>query len=102
MRQADIRTTIYEADRIIYIQDLNLGNVSVTNDAEQVIPRVHRETGKNLNDFIVIYEDSEGEIDELITKDNEFIDFGYLDAIDYEGAREILKPRIEKLKNHAV
>lgn len=60
----------------IHIVDLNLGRMSVTNDAENVLAQIHREidlTGKD-----VTYTDSEGQVDRLIHDKGEFLRFAPL------------------------
>jgi hypothetical protein len=59
-----------EPDRIV-IKDLNLGRVSVTNDAEHVVFELNsRMPGKR-----IFYYDSEGDLAELVHENGRFIDF---------------------------
>lgn len=63
-------------DGDVHIVDLNLGNMSVTNDAENVIAAIHAEIdlmGRN-----VTYTDSEGQVDRLIHNQGEFLAFAPL------------------------
>lgn len=60
-------------DGSVHIVDLNLGNMSVTNDAENVLAAIHKEV--NLSGRSITYEDSEGQIDYLEHKDGEFLKF---------------------------
>jgi hypothetical protein len=62
MRKADYTYTIENG--IVKITDLNLGNVSVTNDAENVITEIQKET--NIKGLKIVYRDSEGNWDEII------------------------------------
>lgn len=58
---------------IVTVQDLNLGRMSVTNDAENVIKELHEQidlTGKRVQ-----YYDSEGQLDRLLHKDGVFAGF---------------------------
>ena len=56
---------------IIWIRDLNLGNISVTNDAEGVCRRVwHEYPGRR-----IIYQDSEGDWSELKHDGGKFTGF---------------------------
>ena len=64
------------AHNSIHIRDLNLGRMSVTNDAENVLAAIHAEidlTGKD-----VTYTDSEGQVDRLIHDKGEFLRFAPL------------------------
>lgn len=63
------------SDGVIHIEDLNLGNMSVTNDAEGVIEALHLEI--NLRGKKVQYRDSMGRIDRLIHRNGEFIGFRF-------------------------
>lgn len=57
----------------IHIVDQNLGNMSVTNDAENVLAAIHKEI--DLTDREVTYTDSEGQVDRLLHKAGEFTGF---------------------------
>ena len=48
---------------VLFIQDLNLGRRSVTNDAEQVLEWCREHHGKNIR---VVYRDSENEWSEIV------------------------------------
>lgn len=52
------------ADGIINIVDLNLGNMSVTNDAENVLTEIN--DSEEITDMRVVYIDSEEELSEMI------------------------------------
>lgn len=57
---------------IVFIRDLNLGNRSVTNDAENVVKEINTLfPGKR-----IIYKDSNGDWDELLHTDGRFEGFG--------------------------
>lgn len=68
MRKADYTYAI-EGDTV-KIVDLNLGNVSVTNDAENVINEIAQI--EYIRDKRIIYKDSEGDWCELIPTWNEW------------------------------
>ena len=73
--KADVEVVVHTADRV-FIKDLNLGNMSITNDAENVVETVLRwHPGKR-----IIYQDSEGQWDELCHENGEFSGFR-----NYEG-----------------
>lgn len=58
---------------IVTIRDLNLGNISVTNDAEEVLERIGKEidlTGKRVQ-----YYDSCGQLDQILHKNGVFAGF---------------------------
>lgn len=58
-------------DEVVYLQDLNLGRKSVTNDAEAVVHDLHeRWPGRRF-----FYVDTEGEAAELLHVDGVFKDF---------------------------
>ena len=64
----------YTNVRDIHITDLNLGNMSVTNDVENILGKIHQEI--DLRGRLVTYTDSEGQIDKLIIDANgEFVTF---------------------------
>ena len=59
-----VRKEIYKGDpmeTIVFIRDLNLGRMSVTNDAEAVFLECQKQHGH----CRVVYEDSEGELCEI-------------------------------------
>ena len=59
--RADYEVVLVEEDRV-FIVDLNLGNKSVTNDAEEVLKEIqYHFPGKRL-----IYKDSMGKWDEIV------------------------------------
>lgn len=51
---------------ILVIEDLNLGRMSVTNNAESVISEIYTQIGTQLHNLDIIYKDSEGIWDQLI------------------------------------
>lgn len=61
------------ATAIVHVTDHNLGNKSVTNDAENVIADLHKEI--DLTGMYVQYTDSEGQVDRLLHKDGVFTGF---------------------------
>jgi len=79
---------------LIYITDLDNGGKSVTNDIENVIISVYLRFGKPLKDFVIIYKDSNGTIDEVIVFDNKFKDFKHLGATTLTEARVLLGNRL--------
>ena len=65
---------------IVFITDLNLGQVSVTNDAENVVRRLYDELSYNVNDkkvahYRYFYRDSDGCWDELLHTCGNFTGF---------------------------
>ena len=70
--QSDYDYTI-KPDGSVHIIDENLGNMSVTNDAENVLAKIHKEI--DLTDRAVTYTDSEGQVDRLLHDKGEFIGF---------------------------
>jgi hypothetical protein len=53
-------------DDILVIEDLNLGRMSVTNNAEGVISEIRTSTDRRLTEHFIIYKDSEGVWDQMI------------------------------------
>lgn len=58
---------------ILHITDLNLGNISVTNDVENVLSQVGIQY--DLTQKLVQYTDSEGRVDRILQKNGEFQGF---------------------------
>lgn len=81
MHRADYIYRVNE--RTIIIEDLDKGNRSVTNDAEQVIADIVAEKG-HLTGYRIFYRDSEGMWDELLVKDDQFAGFAPLQKSDEE------------------
>jgi len=70
MRSRSNYSTVAIDHEFVYIQDCN-GPVSVTNDAEAVVMElVDAYPGKR-----IMYEDSDGQWDELVHDGNQFVDF---------------------------
>lgn len=64
----------YQVDgKIVTIRDLNRGNISVTNDAEEVLKRIGEEI--DLSDKRVQYYDSAGQLDRLLHSNGVFEGF---------------------------
>lgn len=62
--QADFQI-IHQDDDLIYIKDLNLGSMSVTNDVENVLKRICAGIHEGIGKRRVFYKDSMGRIDEI-------------------------------------
>lgn len=71
--KADYTWTENPEDSSIHIVDLNLGNISVTNDALHVLAAIHKEI--DLTGRAVTYTDSEGQVGRLLHDAGEFIRF---------------------------
>ena len=54
------------ADGIIYIIDEDKGNMSVTNDMENVLRDIESAEGCQLRDYIIVYRDSDGRWDRVV------------------------------------
>lgn len=65
----------------VRIIDLNTGSTSVTNDAENVIARLAA-SGVRVDHRCVIYRDSDGRWDRMLTNDGKFIGFDLSGACD--------------------
>ena len=69
---------------VITIKDLDLGNVSVTNDIENVIAEICRLEKIDKEQFMIVYRDSSGQWDGFDTTTDEFVILGmdeWYDAI---------------------
>lgn len=71
--KADYYYRINPADKSVHIVDQNKGNMSVTNDAENVLAAIHEEI--DLTDRDVLYTDSDGQVDRLLHEAGEFKGF---------------------------
>lgn len=69
--KADYRV-VDQTDEAVFIEDLNRGNMSITNDAEAVVENLLHVYGITRR---IIYKDSEGRWDELVHDGDKFVDF---------------------------
>ncbi len=67
-------TIVATTDLLVVITDDDQGNISVTNDASNVVSRVDAAVG-GLGKRRLYYKDSAGEIDELTHQDGHFTGF---------------------------
>ena len=72
-------------DNVVLVIDLDLGGGSVTNDAEQVIQELAT-SGGNLDALVILYRDSEGRWDQIVTRHSQFVGFRMVGATSREGA----------------
>lgn len=54
------RTEVLDGQKVLLIVDQNLGNMSVTNDIENVVEDIAGKENIYLNDHLIIYKDSMG------------------------------------------
>ncbi len=82
MQQSDYkyRLTEHTGRTFLLIEDLNLGNRSLTNDIERVVKLIHRKENLAPSQVIVIYKDSEGVWDGY--------ESGKYDVVSLGGAKE--------------
>ena len=73
-------------DEFLIIKDLNLGRMSVTNDIENVLNEIGKVIILDL--YKIIYEDSDGMFDAVLTYQNEFTDYYILGVWSKEEAKE--------------
>ena len=85
MKRSNYKYTI--DGNIIFIEDLNLGSISVTNDIENVISDISKEMNTSMDNFKVIYKDSDGVIDGIVTDKGMFDKFYYIGEDDYYAAK---------------
>lgn len=76
MARADYihRTEQIQKHDVLVIEDLDLGNMSVTNSIEEVIAEIEQMEGIKANDYIIIYKDSDGTYDAF--QSGEFMSLG--------------------------
>ena len=70
---------------VIIIEDLNRGNISVTNDIENVVKEISLVEHLNPANYIIVFKDSMGGWDAWDNKNQQFIPLSetdYRDAID--------------------
>jgi exopolysaccharide biosynthesis protein len=92
MRKSNFTYTI--DGNVLFIEDSNLGGMSVTNDIENVIEEIERELRPapiSINELDVIYRDSQGSIDGIKIKDGKFHDFYYIGESDYQSAKQKIR-----------
>jgi hypothetical protein len=53
---------------VLFIEDRDLGRMSVTNNIENVLEEISKELGTSIQNYQVIYRDSDGNIDGVITQ----------------------------------
>ena len=82
MRQSDF-AVIEEKAGVLFIIDLNLGGMSVTNDAERVFEwcQYYHGHGKGIR---VVYRDSEGEWSEMARDEGGWIEFKPWNGLDWD------------------
>lgn len=80
---------------ILFIEDMNQG-MSVTNNIENVLQEIRAELNTHhLDNLKIIYRDSQGIIDGVNTKNNEYDSFFSIDEYELEKAITKLKARKE-------
>lgn len=83
--------------RILFIEDLDHGGKSVTDNIENVLAEISEQLGTSISNFDVIYRDSENKIDGVHTCDGKFTGFYFIQETDYYKAKLKVKPRVEKV-----
>ena len=82
----------YQLDHnILFIEDLNFGNKSVTNDIENILEDISEELDTSMDNYRIMYKDSQGVIDGIYTKDGKFYDFYHIGETDYYAAKLKIK-----------
>lgn len=68
LNRADFTFEVFEDEKIIFIEDLNLGKRSVTNDMENVLETIGKLPfiNEHLAAYKILYRDSDGIIDGVI------------------------------------
>jgi len=81
----------YKDHKVIVIEDLNLGNKSVTNDIENVVKDIEIMEKIEAKDCLVVYKDSEGTFDGWNAKLENFV---YLGQDNWQSAADTYINRI--------
>jgi hypothetical protein len=83
-------TSFYRGILKLIDQSEHYGGLSITNDAEHVVAeaadKISRETPYQIGDFIVVYQDSDGQWDGIGVKNGKFDDFVMLKTRDLREA----------------
>lgn len=74
--------TYRKAERVVYINDLNMGGMSVTNDIENIIDNICIKENIDKLHYVWIYNDSEGVWDGFDPSTNSFYFIGASDIKD--------------------
>jgi len=89
MRKSDYT---YRIDgNILFIEDENRGNMSVTNNIENVLDEIAKELNTSMQNYRVVYRDSDGNIDGVSIKDGQFLNFYYIGETDFYAAKLKIK-----------
>ena len=74
----------------ILITDENRGNMSVTNNVEEVIEAIQEQLGDDnpIDDFHIIYKDSMGVVDGIKTSNGKFAGFIHIGAKNFDDAKD--------------
>jgi len=77
----------YQVDgNVLFIEDLDSG-MTVTNNIENVLEEISEDLGTSMQNYDVIYRDTDGLIDGVTTKDGKFEDFYLIRTADYFHAK---------------
>ena len=75
----------------LFIVDIGDGEKSVTNDIEEVLIDLTIELKTSMDNFIILYKDTEGRVDRVETKNGEFISFKLIGEKDFYAAKLKIK-----------
>lgn len=85
----------YQVDGdILFIEDNGGIAPSVTNAIESVLTDIEEELKTSISNYKVIYRDSEGTIDGVMTKDGFFTNFYHIGEDNYHSAKLKVKPNL--------
>lgn len=73
MAKSDFTYKIFSDERVISIVDLDKGNMSVTNNIENVVKEIADEANVRISHFKIIYRDSSGIWDGYDPRNDKFI-----------------------------
>lgn len=83
MTKSDFSVAVF--GELVVIVDLNLGNMSVTNDIDAVLQHISKRHNFN-NSSVVVYRDSDGHYDRVgIQPNGKFRDFNHFRVLDHNG-----------------
>ena len=89
---------------VVYIEDLNLGRMSVTNECERVCASIRQRldvTEERMRSYCIFYKDSEGEFTGVDYRDDECVNFYGIPATinNVKDASQWVQQRQEVIKN---
>jgi len=94
MSKSDYRFQVDDEEKTIFIEDLNLGRCSVTNDIENVVEEIAEQYKIDPRKFYILYRDSQGVVDGWSALSGNFI---ACSAPTFEEGLKSIKSRSSKI-----